>query len=161
MAAVSLTTIADAKNALGRIRLIFEAELLEDTVIIDENLDAAIEVKGASFTWDAPIATIVSDKNSKPSDNAAPNISTATGVSTKEKDTPEKEEPFKITNLNMTIARGSLIGIVGPVGSGKTSLLQGMFGEMRKISGNVAFGGSVAYCAQTAWIQVIIIYIYR
>ncbi|KAF9484355.1 ABC transporter [Pholiota conissans] len=150
---ISLTTIADAKNALGRIRLVFEAELLDDTVIIDENLGAAIEVKGASFTWDAPIATIINDKKPKPSDNAAPNKSTATGVLTKDKDTPEKEEPFKITNLNMTIARGSLIGIVGPVGSGKTSLLQGLFGEMRKISGNVAFGGSVAYCAQTAWIQ--------
>lgn len=29
----------------------------------------------------------------------------------------------------------------------------GLVGEMRKVSGRVSFGGQVAYCAQTAWIQ--------
>ena len=42
----------------------------------------------------------------------------------------------------------------GVIGAGKTSLLQAMIGEMRRVAGNVEFGGSVAYCAQTAWIQV-------
>ena len=42
----------------------------------------------------------------------------------------------------------------GSVGSGKTSLLQGLIGEMRKTSGSITFGGSVGYCPQSAWIQV-------
>ena len=48
------------------------------------------------------------------------------------------------------------MALVGPVGSGKTSLLQGFIGEMRKTSGNITFGGSVGpgYCPQSAWIQV-------
>ena len=29
----------------------------------------------------------------------------------------------------------------------------GLIGEMRKVHGRVSFGGRVAYCAQTAWIQ--------
>lgn len=29
----------------------------------------------------------------------------------------------------------------------------GLIGEMRKVSGQVSFGGKIAYCAQTAWIQ--------
>ena len=29
----------------------------------------------------------------------------------------------------------------------------GLIGEMRKVSGRVSFGGRVALCAQTAWIQ--------
>lgn len=29
----------------------------------------------------------------------------------------------------------------------------GLIGEMRKVGGRVSFGGRVAYCAQTAWIQ--------
>lgn len=29
----------------------------------------------------------------------------------------------------------------------------GLIGEMRKLRGRVSFGGRVAYCAQTAWIQ--------
>lgn len=35
----------------------------------------------------------------------------------------------------------------------QSSLLQGIIGEMRKVSGNVTLGGRVAYCSQTAWIQ--------
>ena len=35
----------------------------------------------------------------------------------------------------------------------QSSLLQGLIGEMKKISGDVTFGGRVSYCAQTAWIQ--------
>jgi len=56
----------------------------------------------------------------------------------------------------MEIPRGTLVVVVGPVtpvGSGKTSLLQGLIGEMRKTSGSITFGGSVGYCPQTAWIQ--------
>ncbi len=41
----------------------------------------------------------------------------------------------------------------GPVGSGKSSLLEGMIGEMRRTAGSVKFKGSVAYCPQSAWIQ--------
>ena len=33
---------------------VFEAELLEKTHTVDPTLDVAIEVKGASFTWDSP-----------------------------------------------------------------------------------------------------------
>lgn len=54
----------------------------------------------------------------------------------------------------MIIPKGRLVAIVGPVGSGKTSLLQGMVGEMPRTTGTVTFGGSVSYAAQTAWIQV-------
>ncbi|KAG2737734.1 P-loop containing nucleoside triphosphate hydrolase protein, partial [Suillus brevipes Sb2] len=39
------------------------------------------------------------------------------------------------------------------VGMGKTSLLQVLIVGMRRTFGTVEFGGSVGYCAQTAWIQ--------
>lgn len=59
----------------------------------------------------------------------------------------------KIRDVTLSIPRGKLVAFVGPVGSGKTSLLQGIIGEMRKTSGSITFGGSVAYCPQSAWIQ--------
>jgi ABC-type bacteriocin/lantibiotic exporter with double-glycine peptidase domain len=61
---------------------------------------------------------------------------------------------FELRNINLKIQRGQLVAIVGAVGSGKTSLLQGLIGDMRKMEGSVRFGGSVAYCSQSAWIQV-------
>ena len=68
---------------------------------------------------------------------------------------PEKpEKVFKVKKTSLEIPRGMVVAIVGPVGSGKSSLLQGLIGEMRKESGSVKFGGTVSYCPQNAWIQV-------
>ncbi|KAJ0976274.1 hypothetical protein J5N97_018239 [Dioscorea zingiberensis] len=58
-----------------------------------------------------------------------------------------------LNNLNVQIKRGSLAAIVGTVGSGKSSFLSCVLGEMHKISGKVRVCGSTAYVAQTAWIQ--------
>ncbi|XP_071720080.1 ABC transporter C family member 14-like [Rutidosis leptorrhynchoides] len=58
-----------------------------------------------------------------------------------------------VKNLNFEIKKGQLAAIVGTVGSGKSSLLSSVIGEMHKISGKVRVCGSTAYVAQTAWIQ--------
>ncbi|KAJ3317962.1 Multidrug resistance-associated protein 1 [Boothiomyces sp. JEL0866] len=65
----------------------------------------------------------------------------------------EDSEPFKISNVNITIPKGKLVAIVGAVGAGKSSLLSALVGEMKKTSGNVTFYGSIGYCQQQAWIQ--------
>lgn len=49
--------------------------------------------------------------------------------------------------------RGSLVAIVGEVGSGKSSLLSAALGEMLKLEGSVNVVGSRAFVPQQAWIQ--------
>lgn len=58
-----------------------------------------------------------------------------------------------IKDVNIHIAKGQLVAIVGRVGTGKTSLLSGMIGDMYKTAGKVSISGSVAYCPQSAWIM--------
>ncbi|KAL2345413.1 hypothetical protein Fmac_006698 [Flemingia macrophylla] len=58
-----------------------------------------------------------------------------------------------LKNINLEIKKGELTAIVGTVGSGKSSLLASILGEMHKVSGKVRVCGSVAYVAQTSWIQ--------
>ncbi|GMP87700.1 hypothetical protein CsSME_00039965 [Camellia sinensis var. sinensis] len=58
-----------------------------------------------------------------------------------------------VKNLNLEIKKGELAAIVGTVGSGKSSLLSSILGEMHKISGKVKVCGTTAYVAQTSWIQ--------
>lgn len=58
-----------------------------------------------------------------------------------------------LRNINLSIPRGSLVAVVGSVGSGKSSLLSALVGEMKKVRGEIEFGGSVGYCPQSAWIQ--------
>ncbi|KAL1542643.1 ABC transporter C member 14 [Salvia divinorum] len=66
-------------------------------------------------------------------------------------DDESREEVVK--NLNFVIRKGELSAIVGTVGSGKSSLLAAVLGEMFKLSGKVRVCGTTAYVAQTAWIQ--------
>ncbi|KAG6932529.1 multidrug resistance-associated protein 1-like [Chelydra serpentina] len=65
----------------------------------------------------------------------------------------EKTGPSILNNLNMKIPEGSLVAVVGQVGSGKSSLISAILGEMNKFEGTVQRKGSVAYVSQQAWIQ--------
>ena len=168
LTAVSFSSIADAANATSRLYGVFEAELLEKTHTVDPTLDVAIEVKGASFTWDSPPPDADEGKHGKKgggrmiqsSKSRAKAKAFAAAAEKKrtddidEKAKNEEERVFKIQDISMSVPRGQLVAIVGPVGSGKTSLLQGLIGEMRKTDGNIVFGSSVGYCPQSAWIQV-------
>ncbi|KAG3283750.1 multidrug resistance-associated protein 1-like [Ictidomys tridecemlineatus] len=53
----------------------------------------------------------------------------------------------------MKIPEGAFVAIVGQVGSGKSSVLSAILGEMQKLTGVVQRKGSVAYVSQQAWIQ--------
>uniref|UniRef100_A0A8C5H691 Multidrug resistance-associated protein 1 n=1 Tax=Gouania willdenowi TaxID=441366 RepID=A0A8C5H691_GOUWI len=55
--------------------------------------------------------------------------------------------------LNVCIPEKTLVAVVGHVGSGKSSLLSALLGEMDKLEGAVTVKGSVAYVPQQAWIQ--------
>ena len=46
------------------------------------------------------------------------------------------DEPTVLEDINITVKKGSLTAIVGTVGSGKSSLVSAMLGEMEKQSGN-------------------------
>ncbi|XP_063818327.1 ATP-binding cassette sub-family C member 2 [Pseudophryne corroboree] len=58
-----------------------------------------------------------------------------------------------VKNVNLDIKEGHLVAVVGGVGSGKSSLVSAMLGEMDHISGHINIKGSVAYVPQQAWIQ--------
>uniref|UniRef100_A0A336KB87 ABC-type glutathione-S-conjugate transporter n=1 Tax=Culicoides sonorensis TaxID=179676 RepID=A0A336KB87_CULSO len=63
------------------------------------------------------------------------------------------DEEIILKNINMKVHKKSLVAIVGSVGSGKSSLLSAILGEMDRLSGRVNIKGSVAYVPQEAWIQ--------
>ncbi|TBU24051.1 ABC transporter [Dichomitus squalens] len=143
---LALSASADAYNATQRLYDVFEAELLEESTVQDEKLDHAVQVVDGEFVWDGPPPDAPGkDKKGKKQDKkAAPPPPTAD---------PKSEETFRLKSVNLAIPKGQLTAIVGPVGSGKSSLLQGMIGEMRHAAGTVRFNGTVAYCPQSAWIQ--------
>ena len=62
------------------------------------------------------------------------------------------EQPL-LKEINLVLPKGSLTAVVGMVGSGKSSLLSAILGEMKKTQGNLAVHESIAYVPQEAWIQ--------
>ncbi|CUA69652.1 ABC transporter C family member 12 [Rhizoctonia solani] len=155
---VALSSIADAFNAVGRLEGVFAAELLTQTRVIDPSIPVALEVQGAEFSWDSAPPDDISSKSkgkkakSKSAQTLAKNPDKFAHAHGGEQTTGD-ELIFKLKDINLSLPRGQLCAIVGPVGSGKSSLLQGLIGEMRREKGSVTFGGSVGYCPQTAWIQ--------
>ena len=58
-----------------------------------------------------------------------------------------------IKDLSLNVKKGSLVAVVGEIGSGKSSLLSVMLGEMCHVSGTVMVEGKLAYVPQQPWIQ--------
>merc|ERR1719189_491266 len=80
------------------------------------------------------------------------------------------DQKICLENVSLDIPKGSLIAVVGQVGSGKSSLLSAILGEMEpilyeekpktdvhssktEVNGSIIVEGSIAYAAQQAWIQ--------
>ncbi|RPA94274.1 hypothetical protein L873DRAFT_1442024 [Choiromyces venosus 120613-1] len=163
---VVIAQTIDAWVSIQRMQEYLLAEELEDETLIDENPDYAVEISDAGFTWekvqaeekhnmDKTKAEVKKEKRqqkqSKKDEAArerngepeAGSISTAT----------TEEQPFSLKEINLQVGHQELIAIVGSVGSGKSSLLAALAGDMRKTSGNIKRGPRVAYCPQYAWIQ--------
>ncbi|XP_015609831.1 multidrug resistance-associated protein 4 [Cephus cinctus] len=64
----------------------------------------------------------------------------------------EKSISNTLHKVNLKIPPGKLCAIVGPVGSGKSSFLQLMLGELQPSQGKVIAGGIVSYASQEAWL---------
>jgi len=61
--------------------------------------------------------------------------------------------PALLRGVDVAVRQGSLMMVLGETGSGKSGLLAALLGECEVAAGAVSITGSVAYAAQTAWIQ--------
>ena len=71
-------------------------------------------------------------------------------------ETNDVNNPDHISCLNFTIMKGEFAGIVGRVGSGKSSVLAALLGEMKREGGQLAFKiphNGIGYIQQDPWIQ--------
>ncbi|TPX77540.1 hypothetical protein CcCBS67573_g01173 [Chytriomyces confervae] len=117
---------ADFNIALTRIESFLLAPELEDQPAVDTNHEFALSISDGEFLWEPSTA-------SDPAANAT--------------------EKSHLRDINLHIKRGELVAIVGAVGSGKSSLLNAIIGEMKRKNGSVVYSGSLGYAPQSAWIQ--------
>ncbi|ERN09249.1 hypothetical protein AMTR_s00149p00037740 [Amborella trichopoda] len=64
---------------------------------------------------------------------------------------PNSKTPT-LSGIQLQVKRGMRVAVCGTVGSGKSSLLSSILGEMPKLAGRVRVNGTKAYVPQTPWI---------
>lgn len=140
----------DAISGLQRIQKVFLQPLRKGAPFkIDPDQEFALEVKDVTFQWEMSLQVKqMQEKIFRAKRSEREKLKKAVAEAAK-----KAPPPFQVQGVNMVVPRGSLVAIVGAVGSGKSSLLQGLIGEMRIKSGEFSFSGKVAYCPQTAWIM--------
>ncbi|KAL9978294.1 hypothetical protein ACROYT_G015793 [Oculina patagonica] len=57
-----------------------------------------------------------------------------------------------ISNVAFNVCDGKMLAITGPVGSGKSSLLTAILGELPLLQGRISYHGKVAYVPQIPWV---------
>lgn len=65
----------------------------------------------------------------------------------------QDENKNVLDHITFSANKGELSCIVGRVGSGKSSFLQSILGDLYKVKGSVTVHGNVAYVAQQTWIM--------
>lgn len=57
-----------------------------------------------------------------------------------------------LSNINLKVTPGKLVAVIGPVGSGKSSLLHAILKELPLLSGTVEVSGIISYASQEPWL---------
>lgn len=156
--------VTDAWASIGRIQEFMLAEEQNEDFVWDLEGKNAVSMDHADFTWERTASqdpnktkfqTKHQIKEAKKAEKAAAKARKSIDFKegTDSASTLTSEEPFKLQNMNFSIGRNELIAVIGGVGSGKSSFLAALAGDMRRTSGGVTMGATRAFCPQYAWIQ--------
>ncbi|KAL3879125.1 hypothetical protein ACJMK2_031436 [Sinanodonta woodiana] len=147
MVPFALRSYSEAKVSFGRLTKLL---LMEEFVPPPSNCsspDIAVELRDTTFQWEAE--QVLQEKTHRLS-RAISKAQSIVNVS--RVNVTWSSSTFQLSDFDLIVNKGSLIGICGVVGSGKSSLLSAILGRMDKMRGHLAVNGSVAYVPQQAWI---------
>ncbi|KAJ3203156.1 hypothetical protein HDU67_010360, partial [Dinochytrium kinnereticum] len=177
----TISLAIEANITLGRVARFLAAPELEATLqppLGGRDGDIAISVSNATFVWEewsgptenmeegdaktdeaeelSPVdcskdsKAKITEKTLQPADSTETLVSTS--IAEEVLIRPQSQTSSTLTDITFEVERNLLTAIVGPVGSGKSSLLQAILGEMPKSKGSVDIFGRIAYSPQQGWL---------
>jgi ATP-binding cassette subfamily C (CFTR/MRP) protein 1 len=159
-----LGQVIDALGSLSRIQEFLLAEEQDEDINWDTENKDAIVMSHADFVWersptqdpdkgDKGPRSVKQIKIDKKKDKKKAKVDANNDGGLDSASTLTEMEPFKLFDMDFSVGRHELIAVIGTVGSGKSSLLAALAGDMRRTAGNITLGASRAFCPQYAWIQ--------
>ena len=100
------------------------------------NGEFELVMRNASFNWPGESFLPANMSNVSLEDDSVPN-----------------DSPIALKNLNLSLTRGDLCLVVGPVGSGKSAFLNAILQEIDLVGGKLAFSGPISYASQNPWLM--------
>ncbi|MCO5568700.1 hypothetical protein L7F22_022399 [Adiantum nelumboides] len=160
-ASVGFQTCGEAIVAVHRLQKLLNMDrdahfnLLENKVSRDFP-EKAVVLKNCSFCWMSGQKKVVSNEGTgkvhidvgKENGTNANNI----GLDLFPFGCDQSKADVVLRNIYFSVAKGELVSIFGPVGSGKSSLLLGILGEMQCLRGQKFALHNIAYVPQQPWI---------
>uniref|UniRef100_A0AAF5PL34 ABC transporter n=1 Tax=Wuchereria bancrofti TaxID=6293 RepID=A0AAF5PL34_WUCBA len=134
---------AEAFASLKRIQELLLYPEYDQQIPFCQDAKIAVQFKNATFFWDnksqaSEIASSLEETNERSPVVANEQSSSDSAVALK--------------NITLDVRRKELLGICGPVGSGKTALLTAIVGHLAPKDGSLNVSGQAAFITQTPWI---------
>ncbi|KAM8705385.1 hypothetical protein ACLKA7_009792 [Drosophila subpalustris] len=128
--------------------------LHEETKVRDKSNDVDEQKLGkmapGSTLVQEPVATATGVL--KPSSRRASEAESSVNISKMKAKWDSKANEYTLDNINLKFKPRQLVAVIGPVGSGKSSLIQTILGELPPESGTVKVNGSLSYASQEPWL---------
>ncbi|OCT95309.1 multidrug resistance-associated protein 5 [Xenopus laevis] len=169
MIPLAVKAASEASISISRFQKLFLMEESDMSSIQQPQSNDLIKFSGAYFTWSPDARSSLLEKQKEASEhkqeepketqnlinghhlrNGAELKQIFNGANASESIVHERTAA--LLNINFTLKKGNLIGICGSVGSGKSSLILSILGQMTLLEGTVTVSGRIAYAAQEAWI---------
>ncbi|XP_039632895.1 multidrug resistance-associated protein 5-like, partial [Perca fluviatilis] len=171
----SVKSLSEAAVAVDRFKSLFLMAEVDSVSALPSDSQVAVEMCGASLAWDGggqsaqPSPCVrttgghrhkcreraVLQEEEEVSGSLLTGRGGASGPEEEEGNTappPSQRLQSTLHCITLSIQQGKLVGVCGSVGSGKTSLISAILGQMTPLEGSVAVRGRLAYVAQQAWI---------
>ncbi|XP_038134547.1 multidrug resistance-associated protein 9 [Cyprinodon tularosa] len=133
--------LAEAAVSLRRLRKIMLLQNPKPYLQQNKDSQTAVEMRNATLSW----TSAASEQDHLPSQNGEVKED-------KEEENGRSQSLPTLRNISFTLPKGSLLGVCGNVGSGKTSLISSILEQMHLLLGSITADGTFAYVSQQAWI---------
>ncbi|KAL3283467.1 hypothetical protein HHI36_006610 [Cryptolaemus montrouzieri] len=126
-------------------------ESVDEVLIELENISASWQVDVDNYSLDDCSNISISSETTSLLKKTTQSGNSKTKRSHHYYELPRNKLTDSLKGISLKVEDDEFVGIIGPVGSGKSSLLQVILGELLISSGTKTVRGRISYCPQEAW----------